>query len=110
MQTALSISQINTSRYVADMQRALNDLPNNAIERVDVPRTVEILGTGAALPPVLGDQTPGRNRGGGDVEPAPGARGCDLDRIFTVGSLDDGVHPNIGEPPSDQADGRADHE
>lgn len=33
MQTALSVSQVSTSRYVADMQRALNDLPHAPIER-----------------------------------------------------------------------------
>jgi D-sedoheptulose 7-phosphate isomerase len=33
MQTALDVSQVSTSRYVAEMQRALNDLPREAIER-----------------------------------------------------------------------------
>lgn len=32
MQTALEISEIGTSRYVAEMRRALNDLPHQAIE------------------------------------------------------------------------------
>jgi D-sedoheptulose 7-phosphate isomerase len=56
MQTALSDSDVSTSRYVAEMQRALDDLPLEAIERLVAllvqatheGRTVFLIGNGGS--------------------------------------------------------------
>lgn len=56
MQTAFSPSQVTTARYAADLQRALNDLPLQTIERlVDLlvaaaqeGRTVFVMGNGGS--------------------------------------------------------------
>lgn len=56
MQTTLDVSQVSTARYAAELQRALNDLPHQAIERLvallvraaNENRTVFIVGNGGS--------------------------------------------------------------